>query len=121
MRRATRQAWLSGRAKRILIIAPKAVLKQWQLELREKFNLNWPVYEDGRLVRLPSPALRGCSERAVSDSEWHREPFVLASSQLMRREERRHQLLKEAEPWDLVVLDEAHHGRRSRHISGSSS
>ena len=38
-----RQAWLAGRAKRILILAPKAVLKQWQIELREKFNLNWPI------------------------------------------------------------------------------
>ncbi len=27
-----RQAWLSRRAKRILILAPKAVLKQWQIE-----------------------------------------------------------------------------------------
>lgn len=35
-----RQAWLSGKAKRILILAPKGVSKQWQLELREKFNLN---------------------------------------------------------------------------------
>ena len=42
-----RQAWLSGRAKRILIMVPAAVAKQWQLELREKFNLNWPVYSGG--------------------------------------------------------------------------
>ena len=35
-----RQAWLSSRAKRILIMAPAAVLGQWQIELREKFNLN---------------------------------------------------------------------------------
>ena len=34
-----RQAWLAGRARRILTLAPKAVLNQWQLELREKFNL----------------------------------------------------------------------------------
>jgi hypothetical protein len=40
-----RQAWLSGRAKRILILAPKAVLTQWQIELREKFNMNWPIYD----------------------------------------------------------------------------
>jgi hypothetical protein len=34
-----RQAWLAGRARRILVLAPKAVLRQWQIELREKFNL----------------------------------------------------------------------------------
>ena len=48
-----RQAWLSGRAKRILILAPKAVLGQWQIELREKFNLDWPIYDGRKLVRYP--------------------------------------------------------------------
>ncbi len=31
-----RQAWLAGRARRILILAPKAVLGQWQIELRDR-------------------------------------------------------------------------------------
>ena len=61
-----RQAWLSGRAKRILVLAPKAVLDQWQIELREKFNLNWPIY-DGRVLRwYPCPALGGAEEREVA-------------------------------------------------------
>ena len=107
-----RQAWLSGRAKRILILAPKAVLSQWQIELREKFNLNWPIYDGRKLVRFPSPALRGNHERAVDRDEWHKEPAVIASSHLMRRHDRAAALLEEAEPWDLVVLDEAHHARR---------
>ena len=107
-----RQAWLSGRAKRILIMAPKAVLSQWQIELREKFNLNWPIYDGQKLVRYPSPALRGQHEREVARSEWHREPVVITTSHLMRRRDRADALLNEAEPWDLVVLDEAHHARR---------
>ena len=36
---------------------------------------------------------------------------MITSSQLMRRESRAEELLK-AEPWDIVVLDEAHHARR---------
>ena len=107
-----RQAWLAGRAKRILILAPKAVLKQWQIELREKFNLNWPIYDEGKLVRYPARALRGKHERRVDANRWHEEPVVLASSQLMRRKERAAVLLNEAERWDLVLLDEAHHARR---------
>ena len=107
-----RQAWLSGRAKRILVMAPKAVLSQWQIELREKFNLNWPIYDGRKLVRYPSPSLRGQHEREVARSEWHREPVVITSSHLMRRHDRAGALLDEAEPWDLVVLDEAHHARR---------
>ena len=80
-----RQAWLSGKAKRILILAPKAVLKQWQIELREKFNLNWPIYGGQSLCWYPSPSMRGGEERLVSRDGWHHEPIVLASSQLMRR------------------------------------
>ena len=107
-----RQAWLAGRAKRILILAPKAVLAQWQIELREKFNINWPIYDGHKMVRYASPALRGKHERVVDRNEWHKEPIVIASSHLMRRRDRAEILLNHAEPWDLVVLDEAHHARR---------
>ena len=107
-----RQAWLAGRAKRILILAPKAVLGQWQIELREKFNLNWPIYDGGKLLRCPSPAWRGRHARDVGRDDWRREPAVIASSHLMRRQDRSAALLDDAEPWDLVVLDEAHHARR---------
>ncbi len=34
----------AGCAKRILILTLKAFLGQWQTELREKFNFNWPIY-----------------------------------------------------------------------------
>ena len=107
-----RQAWLAGRARRILILAPKAVLRQWQIELREKFNLNWPIYDGRKLSWYPSPALRGAHERDVDPRAWHREPVVIASSHLLRRRARAAALLQDAEPWDLVVLDEAHHARR---------
>ena len=107
-----RQAWLSGRVKRVLILAPRAVLKQWQIELREKFNLNWPIYDGRKLVWYPSQAWSGRNERLVDPHRWHLEPVVIASSQLMRRHDRAAALLEDAEPWDLVVLDEAHHARR---------
>lgn len=55
--------------------------------------------------------MRGHAERSVAPTEWHKEPIVLASSQLMRRKDRAEELLG-AEDWDLIVLDEAHHARR---------
>lgn len=106
-----RQAWLSGRAKRILVLAPAAVLTQWQIELRDKFNLNWPIYDGQTLRWYPCRALTSAVERPVARDEWHREPVVLASSHLMRRKDRAAELVA-AEPWDLIVLDEAHHARR---------
>ena len=107
-----RQAWLAGRAKRILILAPKAILAQWQIELREKFNLNWPIYDGRKLLWYPSPALRGNHERAVDRNAWHEEPVVIASSHLIRRRDRAAAVLESAATWDLIVLDEAHHARR---------
>ncbi len=88
------------------------MLKQWQIELREKFNLNWPIYDGQRLIWYPSPALAGNTVRSVSSDDWHRQPCLLTSSHLLRRQERAPVLLETAEPWDLIVLDEAHHARR---------
>lgn len=107
-----RQAWLAGRAKRILIMAPKAVLGQWQLELREKFNLIFPIYDGNRLHWPEILARQTPLQETVGDADWHKQPFLLVSSELMRRKERATQLLHDAEPWDALVLDEAHHARR---------
>ena len=106
-----RQAWLAGRAKRILVLAPKAVLKQWQIELREKFNLNWPIFDGQRLTWYPSPGMRGREIELADRETWHRQPVVIASSHLLRRGDRLNECLGAA-PWDLIVLDEAHHARR---------
>ena len=64
-----RQAWLAGRARRILILAPKAVLSQWQIELREKFNLNWPIYDGRSLTWYPFARPRARPRDGRSDRE----------------------------------------------------
>jgi len=107
-----RQAWMAGRAKRILVMAPKAVLRQWQIELREKFNLSWPIYDGHKYSWYHWPGQQEPREEKVSRKDWHKAPFVIVSSHLMRRQDRKKELLDEAEPWDLIVLDEAHHARR---------
>lgn len=106
-----RQAWLSERARRILVMAPKAVLIQWQNELYEKFNLDVPIYDGQKLTMRAAYGRQEPRERKVEADQWHKEAFVLCSSHLMRRRDRARELLK-AEPWDLIVLDEAHHARR---------
>jgi superfamily II DNA or RNA helicase len=113
-----RQAWLSGRARRMLVMAPASVLKQWQRELREKFGLDWPIYS-GKALEWHATCLRPKGEtRHVGRDAWTAEPFVLVSSHLMRRRDR-HKDLLEAEPYDLVVLDEAHHARTRRESSSN--
>jgi SNF2 family DNA or RNA helicase len=106
-----RQAWISELAKRILLLVPKAVMRQWQDELYEKFNLNVPIYDGQKLIWKRTHGWQGPSERKVERDKWHKEPFVIASSHLMRRRDRAKDLLK-AENWDLLIADEAHHARR---------
>jgi superfamily II DNA or RNA helicase len=92
-------------------MVPKEVMLQWQNELYEKFNLNVPLYDGGELIWRKTHGWEGPTQKAVSREEWHREPIVICSSQLMRRRDREFELLG-ADDWDLLVLDEAHHARR---------
>lgn len=107
-----RQAWLAGRLRRGIILAPANVCTQWQAELREKFALDWPIY-DGRCFRRYDPVTQSIVDSPVTRDAWSAEPFVIMSSHLARRRDRRPELL-EAEPYDLVIVDEAHHARQKR-------
>lgn len=107
-----RQAWLAGRLRRGIILAPANVCAQWQAELREKFALDWPIY-DGKCFRRYDAAIQSIVDTPVTRDAWSAEPFVIMSSHLARRRDRRPELL-EAEPYDLVVVDEAHHARQKR-------
>lgn len=101
-----RQLILSGRVKRCLILAPAAVLRQWQEELYEKFNLAIPRYHSGQLYDINNDPIG-----PPADKPWDECDLLLASSHLAKRHERVSQLA-EARPWDLLVVDEAHHARR---------
>ena len=106
-----RHVWIAELAKRILIMVPKAVLTQWQSELYEKFNLLVPIYT-GQSLRWPEHHGReGPLEEKIGRQAWTKQPLVLVSSHLMRRRDRQQELI-DADPWDLLVVDEAHHARR---------
>jgi SNF2 family DNA or RNA helicase len=96
---------ISQKAKRILVLSPASVQPQWHSELREKFNLHFWSYQKGDLVDpygQTSP---------IAPNPWNSQNLILASSHLVRRKERMAELLA-SEPWDLIILDEAHHARR---------
>lgn len=110
-----RQSWMAGHLARSLILAPANVCAQWQAELREKFALDWPIY-DGQCMRRYDATTQSMVDTPVSRDDWAKEPFVIMSSHLARRRDRRAELLS-AEHWDLIIVDEAHHARNKR--SGS--
>ena len=88
------QQW-SERKRRLLIVCPASIRKQWALELNEKFNLP-VVILDNRTYR---DALNNGSARPFECSAIVVASFNYANS--MRDEVR-------SIAWDLVIIDEAH-------------
>ncbi|MEG4863544.1 MULTISPECIES: helicase-related protein [unclassified Microcoleus] len=100
---------VSQKVKRVLILAPASIQPQWHEELREKFNLHFWSYTKGEFIPAGNSPITN-NQQPITNP-WNSQNLILASSHLVRRSDRAKQLL-EAQPWDLVVLDEAHHARR---------
>ena len=86
----------SGRVRRLLILAPASLVEQWQVRLRDMFDIRMSVYA------------------AVSDTPtadyWNTHDRVIASAHTLRLDRAgRWNRLLDAEAWDLVLVDEAHH------------
>lgn len=82
-----------GRAQRILVLAPAKLVPQWRQRLKDMFDLRFAEYA------------------VAADSKgsfWDTATRVVGSIHTLRMEDRRKGLL-DADPWDLVIVDEAHH------------
>ncbi|WP_419655990.1 helicase, Snf2 family [Desulfosarcina variabilis str. Montpellier] len=85
-----------NQVKRLLVICPASLVEQWQYRLRDMFDIRLARY----LTEADTP-------RA---DFWNTQNQVVASMQTLRDDRRdRHQRIFEAEPWDLLIVDEAHH------------
>jgi SNF2 family DNA or RNA helicase len=80
---------------RVLIITPPALVEQWREELAVKFGL-------GDFVSSADAEFR-----ALGSQAWERSPRLIASLTTARRAEHRSQIAQI--PYDLVIVDEAHH------------
>lgn len=86
----------SGRVRRVLILAPAKLVPQWQFRLKDMFDI--------RLQRYVTEA-----DTARGDF-WATASMVAASFHTLRDDRRgARQRLLNADPWDLVIIDEAHH------------
>jgi ERCC4-related helicase len=96
---------LKGDLRRVLILAPRSLVRQWMEELREKFALTaW--FFDGEVLR----DVAGRERRA--DRPWDEDGILLVSRHLAARSDRREAVLGVSRPWDTVIVDEAHAARR---------
>lgn len=78
--------------RRVLILVPATLMEQWREEMRWKFNLAFVSQDDAAYA---------------GTRRWLRAPYLLLSLQFARRRE--NALALEAENFDLVIVDEAHH------------
>ena len=83
-----------GLVKRVLLITPAGLTRQWQEEMHDKFSLSdFEVY--GYDFHINEPR------------HWKMHDHVIASVDRLKQDHHLEMLLQ-AEPWDLVIFDEAH-------------
>ena len=81
---------------RILILCPAKLTGQWQYRLRTMFDIRITLYTTE-------------ADRPQSDF-WNTHHQVIASLPTLRKDSQgRHHRIFEAAPWDLLIVDEAHH------------
>lgn len=85
-----------SQVKRLLVICPASLVEQWQYRMRDMFDIRLARY-------LPE------ADTPRTDF-WNTNNQVVASMQTLRDGRKdRHKRIFEAEPWDLLIVDEAHH------------
>ncbi|MDH4363868.1 MAG: DEAD/DEAH box helicase [Acidimicrobiia bacterium] len=98
---------LRGVARRILVLAPAGLVTQWRDELERKFAL--PTVVASSRDPLPTDASDGSGRSGEA-------PIVVASIPAARRAPLRDRIT--ADPWDLVIVDEAHRVKNPASASG---
>ena len=102
---------ISGRAKRILIVVPDALLHQWLVEMLRRFNLKFSLFNEERCLSLDEENGVNSEEIDVLDQElnpFHSEQLILCSLGFLMQNPHRHQQVVDGE-WDTLIIDEAHH------------
>ena len=86
----------SGQVQRLLILAPASLVGQWAERLKEMFDIRVQTYsKDADKPRL---------------DYWNSVHMVVASAHTLRLDHGgRWERLLAADPWDMVLVDEAHH------------
>ncbi|NNE92117.1 MAG: DEAD/DEAH box helicase family protein, partial [Verrucomicrobiales bacterium] len=94
---------LSGRAKRILILVPDALVNQWFVELYRRFSLSFAIFDEERAVSIEEGA-----DDPETANPFFDDQLVLCATSWIAENAKRGKQAAEGE-WDLVIVDEAHH------------
>jgi SNF2 family DNA or RNA helicase len=109
---------LRRRIRRILVVCPAMLQRQWKYELRRKFNLDFEVIDSDSTFQLRR-------RMGIDTNPWKAFPRIITSMDYLRMPDVLQQFLQasgagpDAEtdghrtmphaPWDLLIVDECHH------------
>jgi superfamily II DNA or RNA helicase len=109
---------LRRRIRRILVLCPAMLQRQWKYELRRKFNLDFEVIDSDSTFQLRR-------RMGIDTNPWRAFPRIITSMDYLRMPDVLQQFLQasgagpDAEanghrtmphaPWDLLIVDECHH------------
>ena len=103
--------WMTGYVRRVLVLAPKNVTRQWWDELRGKFSLPAYLLKPGKPHVFVAPDGK---EFPVYGNPFDSVDLIVASWHYVRGRKGREPEIFKAKPFDLVVIDEAHAARITR-------
>lgn len=106
---------LRRRIRRVLVLCPAMLQRQWKIELQRKFNLNFEVIDSDSTFQLRR-------RMGIDTNPWKAYPRVITSMDYLRMPDVLQQFLQASQigsdgngqvlahaPWDLLIVDECHH------------
>src|SRR5262249_20392304 len=114
------------RIRRVLVLCPAMLQRQWQIELTRKFSLNFEVIDSDSTFQLRR-------RMGIDTNPWKAFPRIITSMDYLRMPDVLQQFLQASQvgddgngqilahaPWDLLIVDECHHfaptgGSRASH------
>jgi superfamily II DNA or RNA helicase len=106
---------LRRRIRRVLVLCPAMLQRQWRIELRRKFNLDFEVIDSDSTFQLRR-------RLGIDTNPWKAFPRIITSMDYLRMPDVLQQFLQASgadeaatgrvsphSAWDLLIVDEAHH------------
>ena len=108
---------LRRRIRRVLVLCPAMLQRQWQLELRRRFNLDFEVIDSDSTFQLRR-------HMGIDTNPWKAFPRIITSMDYLRMPDVLQQFVQSSgagpdadadgrtlahAPWDLLIVDECHH------------
>ena len=108
---------LRRRIRRILVLCPAMLQRQWRFELRRRFNLDFEVIDSDATFQLRR-------HMGIDTNPWKAFPRIITSMDYLRMPDVLQQFLQASgagpdasaedrtlahAPWDLLIVDECHH------------